>query len=250
MFVGIGDGGNGIAHQNDAIFGMPQDPSVVLGKILRINPAYTSNGARYGTPSSNPFYNRAGANKAVWALGLRHHQVMSFDTGGTRQLYIGAIGQNLIESIYQGKSGANYGWPNREGRFVTDRSNTNRLYNLPSPSIDATRGYTYPVAQYDHSNGIALAGGYVYRGQDIPELYGHYICGDISGGRVFHFSVDALVPGQPAVMKELTLLRSGQPVGFRDFVGGRPDLRFGQTKTGDVLLTTKRLGRLWRLAKA
>src|SRR5262249_348552 len=164
--------------------------------------------ARYGIPSSNPFVNDPGTRKEIWALGLRHHQVISFDIAGAQRMFIGNIGQAEVESIYVGAPGANYGWPYREGRFVSDRQSETQLYQVAAPEIDASRGYTYPAAQYDHGDGIALAGGYVYRGDNIPALYGHYICGDIASGRVFHFNVDTWVSHTTVGLEELTLLRS------------------------------------------
>ena len=91
-----------------------------------------------------------------------------------------------------GAKGANYGWPIREGTFVTDRFDDATLYALPAN--DAARNFTYPVAQYDHDEGnlarkSAITGGFVYRGSAIPALQGHYVLGDIVTGRVFHVPV-------------------------------------------------------------
>ena len=48
-----------------------------------------------------------------------------------------------------------------------------------------------PIAQYTHDEGIAIVGGFVYRGSDIPELVGQYVFGDFfhpssSSGRLFY----------------------------------------------------------------
>ncbi|MBK7403264.1 MAG: PEP-CTERM sorting domain-containing protein [Phycisphaerales bacterium] len=51
---------------------------------------------------------------------------------------------------------------------------------------------TDPVAQYDHDEGLAIVGGFVYRGSLIPELQGKYVFGDFSQdfvaplGRLFY----------------------------------------------------------------
>ena len=59
----------------------------------------------------------------------------------------------------------------REGTFVTDRTDASKLYALPAN--DATKGFTYPVAQYDHDGkAAAVTGGFVYRGSTIPALVG------------------------------------------------------------------------------
>src|SRR5262249_46624593 len=34
--------------------------------------------------------------------------------------------------------------------------------------------------EYDHDDGIAITGGFVYRGSAIPELYGKYVFGDLA----------------------------------------------------------------------
>jgi glucose/arabinose dehydrogenase len=247
MFVSVGDGGNGVSKRPDAIFKMAQDPALIHGKILRINPIPKTAGQRYGIPSSNPFYKRSGWNKMIWATGLRHPQVMCFDTVGRKEMLLSSIGQNLVETVYCGRPGANFGWPYRAGTFVTDRNDSNRLYGLPAPAVDSMRGYTYPCAQFSHQDGIAVAGGYVYRSHYLPALHGHYLCGDIASGRIFHFSVDDWVAGTTATLKELTLVRDGRPIALRDYLGGRVDLRFGQTLDGDVLVTSKRAGRIWKL---
>ena len=46
---------------------------------------------------------------------------------------------------------------------------------------------TPPIYEYDHSVGISVTGGYVYRGCAIPELDGTYVFGDWSGGKIFSF---------------------------------------------------------------
>ena len=34
--------------------------------------------------------------------------------------------------------------------------------------------------EYDHGDGISITGGFVYRGSDIPELYGKFVFGDLA----------------------------------------------------------------------
>ncbi len=42
-----------------------------------------------------------------------------------------------------------------------------------------------PVAEYSHSDGCSVTGGYVYRGPAIPELSGRYVYGDYCSGRIW-----------------------------------------------------------------
>ncbi len=230
-------------------FDQAQNPASPLGKILCIDPLARP-GRNYSTPRSNPFVGRAGWLPEIWALGLRYPQFMSFDTGGSRRLYVSAIGQAQIEGLCLGVKGANYGWPLREGTFVTERTNENLLYELPDD--DASFGFTYPVAQYDHDEGESICAGFVYRGTAIPALVGHYLFGDIVNGRVFHVPVTSLIAGRQATIREITLLRDGTTVTLRGLLGttGRVELWFGQDQAGEMYLMTKQDGVIRKLAAA
>jgi hypothetical protein len=241
MFIGVGDGGNFSTHPDP--YEQAQNLRLAPGKILRINPLLQRDGKPYAVPGDNPFVGRANALPEIWALGLRHPQNLTFDRGGAGTLLIADIGQNQIEEINIGRSGANYGWPVREGTFVTDRRRVQDLYALPAD--DAARGFTYPVAQYDHTEGLAVTGGFVYRGSAVPALVGHYLFGDLRNGRIFHIPVSDLLSGQQATIRELTLLRGGREVTMQALVNsasGRVDLRFGQDQAGEVYITSKQDG--------
>lgn len=249
LFIGVGDGGN-VPERPDP-YDQAQDPGRALGKILRIDPLPQPDGRRYGIPADNPFVGRPSYLPEIWALGLRHPQNLSFDTGGTGKLLIADIGQAQIEEVNLGLPGANYGWPLREGTFVTNRLDERTLYALPDD--DARNGFTYPVAQYDHGEGLAITGGFVYRGTRIPELAGHYLLGDIVNGRIFHVPEGELVLGRQATLQELQLLRRGTPVTLKSLVGGasgRVDLRFGQDQGGDIYVLTKQDGKVRKLVAA
>ena len=247
MFIGTGDGGGGDPY------GLAQDPQRLQGKILRIIPAFNRDGRRYRIPDDNPFVRRLGFLPHIWALGLRHPQNLSYDLGGTGRLIFTDIGQRHIEEVNLMRKGANYGWPLREGTFVTDRADLRKLY-ARGPN-DAARGFTYPVAQYDHDDGRAITGGFVCRNAGIPALEGHFLCGDIVNGRIFHVPMTALLDaertGTPARLHELTLLRNGQPTTLLDLVDApRVDLRFGQGQDGRIYVLTKQDGWIRRLTAA
>jgi glucose/arabinose dehydrogenase len=249
MLIGVGDGGNSPLHTDP--FDQVQDPANAHGKILRIDPLLQSTGAPYGIPADNPFIGRAGFLPEIWAMGLRHPQNISFDSGASGKLFIADIGQHQVEEINLGYPGHNYGWPLREGAFTTDRGRVGDLYALPADH--ATRGFTDPVAQYDHGAGVAVTGGFVYRGAAVPELVGHYLFGDIKIGRIFHVPADELVLGQQATIKELTLVRGGQETTLRGLLqssNGRVDLRFGQDQAGEVFITTKQDGWIRKIRPA
>ena len=55
-----------------------------------------------------------------------------------------------------------------------------------------------PVAEYDRDEGLAIIGGFVYRGSQIPELEGHYVFGDFgqfngSASRLFYLDGDDVI---------------------------------------------------------
>ena len=45
-----------------------------------------------------------------------------------------------------------------------------------------------PVTEYGHGDGCSITGGYVYRGQAIPELVGTYFYGDYCNGWIRSFA--------------------------------------------------------------
>ena len=101
------------------------------------------------------------------------------------QLIIGDVGQNNIEEIDIGVSGGNYGWNKKEGTFLFNPDDGTIMPDpFPRPKL------TDPVAQYSHFDGIAVVGGFVYRGALAPVLTGKYVCGDLAGpagsGRLFY----------------------------------------------------------------
>jgi glucose/arabinose dehydrogenase len=166
LYIGVGDGGG----ENDPDKN-GQNLTVLLGKILRINP--TANGALpYTIPYDNPFVKQAGARGEIWAYGLRNPWRFSFDK--TEQgIWIGDVGQNKWEEVDHTprdlKGGENYGWSLREGThaFTGDK---------PLAAID-------PVYEYEHANGsCSITGGYVYRGSAIDGMQGRYLFGDYCSG--------------------------------------------------------------------
>jgi glucose/arabinose dehydrogenase len=249
LYIGVGDGG--FSRNNSDPYIQAQNPLSPLGKILRIDPLRQADGRPYGIPAINPFLNRANYLPEIYALGLRHPQNLSFDPNGSGTLLITDIGQGQIEEVNLGRKGADYGWPLREGTFVTDRRDDAKLYDKPSPDRSS---FTDPVAQYDHDEGTAakvaaVTGGFVYRGTRIPRLVGHYVLGDIVTGRIFHVPVAQLVKGRQTPLKELTLLRAGAPVTLLGLLGKtRADLRFGQGGDGELYVLTKQDGAIRRLA--
>jgi hypothetical protein len=124
----------------------------------------------------------------IYAYGFRNPYRFSFDDGpaGTGELWLADVGQALIEEIDIVDKGNNYGWVIKEGTECFDPFNP----GTPPASCDET-GLTDPVAEYTHDDGLAVVGGFVYRGSQFPELVGKYVLGDFSRdfgptGRLFY----------------------------------------------------------------
>jgi glucose/arabinose dehydrogenase len=169
LYIGVGDGG----RAGDP-WGNAQNPDVLLGKLLRIDVA---GGDAYRIPPDNPFVDQSNVRPEIWALGLRNPWRFSFDAL-TQDLYIADVGQNTYEEVDFQPSGSggggNYGWDVMEGRHCFE----------PASGCDTT-GLVLPVAEYDHSLGCSVTGGYVYRGSRYPALDGVYFFGDYCSGRIW-----------------------------------------------------------------
>lgn len=175
LYIALGDGGSGGDPQNNA-----QDiTGNLLGKILRIDVHPQSAANPYDVPPDNPFVNTAGASPEIWAFGLRNPFRFSFDRQ-TGALWVGDVGQNNIEEIDIVAKGANLGWSRFEGT---------QTYNSNIP-LGGGVAHTPPLYQYDHSLGVAIIGGYVYRGSRFASLFGRYLYTDYGSGTVWAIDTD------------------------------------------------------------
>jgi glucose/arabinose dehydrogenase len=227
LYLGTGDGGgsNDSGNGHNPTIGNSQDLASPLGKMLRIDVNGTSRG-NYGIPADNPY--ASGAVPEIYATGFRNPYRFSFDGS---DLIVADVGQNNIEEINLVTKGGNYGWRYKEGTFRFNPANgtvSSDLTGVPTGLID-------PVAQYDHDEGIAIVGGFVYRGTKLPSLSGKYVFGDFSrsfstpSGRLFYAD---LVTGE---IREFIIGPNDLPLGM--FVKG-----IGQDADNELyLLATTRL---------
>ena len=185
LYVGFGDGGGGGDPDNRA-----QNRNFLFGKVLRIN---VDGADPYTIPSDNPYAGNpmcaAGSGSApcpeIYAYGFRNPWRWSFDRAATEpDLWLGDVGQGSFEEVDRVISGGNYGWKNREGRHCFSPSTNCRLTANGAPLID-------PIAEYDHSIGRSITGGYVYRGSAIASLRGRYVFGDFVSGRLMYLATNA-----------------------------------------------------------
>jgi glucose/arabinose dehydrogenase len=176
LYIALGDGGSG----GDPL-GNGQNRSTPLGKILRIDVDATSGNVNYGIPSDNPFVgNVLGYREEIYAYGLRNPWRFSFDPV-TGWLWAGDVGQDRIEEIDIIEKGKNYGWNIVEGNLCF------------SPAQNCNRtGLEPPIWTYNHTQGEAIVGGFVYRGSEMTELNGYYVYGDFESGRIWALSYDGV----------------------------------------------------------
>jgi len=174
LYIGKGDGGAGYDPKGNG-----QNLQSLLGKILRIdiNKADPVRKTAYSIPSDNPFAHGGGLPE-IYAYGIRNPWRFSFDSV-TQTLWLGDVGQNMWEEIDIVEKGKNYGWKEREGKHC-------------SPQIENCKkvGMVDPVFEYDHDQGVSITGGFVYRGNKIPELAGAYLYGDYQSGRIWALNWD------------------------------------------------------------
>jgi glucose/arabinose dehydrogenase len=174
LYVAIGDEGGAGDNDNNA-----QNRKRIFGKILRIDVDQNVDVDPYhGIPADNPYAgNSSGYREDIWAYGLRNPWRMSFD-GNT--LIAADVGQRKWEEIDIITKGGNYGWDCREGLVAYDQNEN------PSSPLCATAGpFIDPIHVYDHGQGQAITGGYVYRGPSPLGLTGRYIYADFDTGRIW-----------------------------------------------------------------
>ncbi|MGN9778239.1 PQQ-dependent sugar dehydrogenase [Micromonospora sp. H33] len=260
LYLAVGDGGTGVRNTEPQNLGMPH------GKLLRIDPSGSNSASgRYGIPTDNPFVDRAGALGEIYAVGFRDPHRFSWDPA-TGRMFLGHIGEHAIEAIYEVRAGDNFGWSEREGAFVFNKSGSACDKLLPLPANDAEYGYTYPVAAYDHNPapgwnctsdvGVAVAGGFVYRGNELPALKGKYVFGDLVDGQILYTEAQEMRRGHGlATIHRLALFNTaGTPVRMQDLSApgapGNPervDLRFGTDAAGELYILAKANGKIWKV---
>ena len=247
LYVGIGDGGSA---ENGYPF-LCGSREEMWGTVIRIDPRGTNSAnGNYGIPAGNPF--AKGENektrKEIFAYGFRNPHRITWSKAG--QILVSNIGHHLVESLYIISPGSDSGWPTREGTFVIDPSqNMHNIY--PLPADDPKNNFNYPVAQYDHDEGNAIAGGFEYWGSKIPQLKGKFVFGDIVQGRLFFVDMKDMKAGTQATIKEFRVSLDGKIKTLKELSGAdKVDERFGRDSKGELYLTTKPDGKVYSLVRA
>ncbi len=180
LYAGFGDGGAGADP-----FDNGQDPSTLLGTIVRLDVRDSKAGEPYVIPTDNPFFGGLKVpapdvvtpRPEVWAYGFRNPWRFSFDSmgeGATGALWVADVGQSDWEEVDVVEEAGNYGWNVMEGAHC-----------FLAATCDAS-DLELPVAEYGNAGEeCSITGGRVYRGQRAPALIGHYLYADFCSGRIW-----------------------------------------------------------------
>jgi glucose/arabinose dehydrogenase len=157
LYAGTGDGGSEGDPNDNA-----QNPSSMLGKLLRIDPA-------------------SGAT-TIYSSGLRNPYRFSFDLTtdpGQPRIAIGDVGQDRWEEIdyltLAAAKGANFGWNDFEG-----------FAPFAGAHPPTATGTVKPIKVYSSAgNACAIVGGYVVRDRRLRRSLLHrYVYGDFCTGKI------------------------------------------------------------------
>ena len=189
LYIGLGDGGSAGDPEKRA-----QDLSNLFGKILRID-INTDNG--YLIPSDNPFVYDKKIKSEIWSYGLRNPWRFSFDRL-TGDMLIGDVGQSLWEEInfqsFSDIGGNNYGWNIMEGNHCYPENSNCSSRGLVNPSFEYPNNANYAKTLFGikqpNMDGCSITGGYVYRGDELIDMYGKYIFGDYCTGKIWSINID------------------------------------------------------------
>jgi len=246
LYIAPGDGGAGGDPPNNA-----QNPSSLLGKLLRIDPLPSRprkgkkrrKGKRgkaaarksYTIPKGNPFA-RGGGRPEVLAIGLRNPYRFTFDSV-TGAISIGDVGQSCREEIdYRlpgHVAGVNFGWSRFEGNHLHDPSRQAPGAIAPIFEYDNTSGSGAGCTPLGNFSGMGVIAGYVVRDQRLVHQYGRLLYTDISDAQI-----RSLVPSEQGAADDrytgVSLPAPGQPDSFGEGRGG-------------VLYVISHLGPIYRL---
>lgn len=246
LYVGIGDGG---CAENGFAF-LCHNLEQLWGTVICIDPQADERAHRnYSIPKSNPFVKstNSGIRKEIFAYGFRNPHRITWSQAG--QMLVSNIGQHHIESIYSIRAGGDSGWPLREGTFAIDSTGSLNDVHPLAPN-DSLNQFNYPVVQYDHDEGNAIAGGFEYTGSRISGLQGKFVFMDVVKGRLFYVSMNDLKIGSLAPIKEWRVSLDGKIKSLQEMAGAaKVDGRFGVSNRGDLYLTTKPDGKIYRLVQ-
>ena len=256
LYLSVGDGGNANDQGRRPEKGNAQDTFSLLGKVHRLE---VTGAKPYDIPTDNPFVGGRGGRQEIFAYGLRNAWGLSFDRGGTHELFAADVGQNLFEEVDILVKGGNYGWALREGFHGFDPKAPNtpvdpgtRMGSHGEALVDPILEYRHPGPKKDpDALGISITGGYVYRGHALPQFTGHYIFADWTHNMALPQGqlIVAWRPTDGAARWKHEVIEVVQPVKWGAYVTA-----FGQDDDGELYVMTNGsnglrpgAGRVWKL---
>ena len=181
LYILFGDGG--VPEES-------QDTESPFGKVLRIDVNDANPTTPFTIPPTNPFSNSSNpVEQMVFAFGVRNPIRWSFDG---EILWLGDVGADRWEEVDALDTtldgGRNLGWNLVEGIecFQTQDTEGCNQTGLQSPVLF----YPHPEIEQEIApafsfSGEGIVGGYVYRGSQIPQLFGHYVFADREEGVIY-----------------------------------------------------------------
>jgi glucose/arabinose dehydrogenase len=149
IWISMGDAG---------VASRAQDPDLLNGKILRVNPAG-------GIPSDNPIWPGHSRPTRVYSIGHRNPQGIAFSPQG--RVYAVEHGPDRSDEINWIRPGRNYGWP-----CVTGPNNS---YQPGTPGCPGgTASFTKPAWSSGPTT-IATSGAVFLRGAQWDTWQGHLV---------------------------------------------------------------------------
>lgn len=245
LFIGTGDGGSTISKHPE----LTHHLGSLLGTIIRIDPlGRNSKNGQYGIPSDNPFVKNPDPKvwKEIYAFGFRNPHRISWDLTHGKIMFSSEVGESNFEEVNIVVKGGDYGWNTREGSFGISPADLKNVYRLDVKDKD---NFIKPFAAYDHKDGNAISGGYVYEGK-LEALKNKYIFGDIVNGRLFYININESL--SDSAVYEIEILQNGRPTDLQQMSGSkRVDLRVEYDyRNGEMYIMTKSDGRIRRIKSA
>jgi hypothetical protein len=233
LYVSTGDGGgaNDTGTGHNATSGNGQFGGTLLGKMLRLD---VDAGPPY-IPANNPYVNDPNVLDEIWHVGTRNPWRFSFDRSNG-DMYIGDVGQGAREEISfapAGVGGLNFGWRCMEGFNCTGFSGC---------TCNAA-ALTLPIHDYTHSFGLAVVGGYIYRGCGVPALQNTntYFFADYSSARIWSFTYDSSTNTKGAVIERTSQLNPGGGLNIGNISA------FGEDPYGEIIIVDYAGGELFKI---
>jgi glucose/arabinose dehydrogenase len=173
LLIGVGDGG---PRWDPDCRG--QDPTSLLGKILRLRVEEQFAPPYYEIPADNPFLGQTNFLPELYAMGVRNPWRIGFDrlTGET---VVGDVGQNNLEELNLLLPGGNYGWSVMEGTSCFEQGVCQGVPPCQDPS------YLPPVFQYSHNPECAIIAGPRVRTWSTLDAWGHWVFADFCSGKIW-----------------------------------------------------------------